>query len=593
MPYPTYYIEGLLRKADAAGARTYLGITGGGAGSVLISAGTLSSLRTDLTLADANGVSFGLNAAGVVTASIAPGAGAGTGFTSTSIAGAVITGLLGAGGLNLGVPNYLTTAQPPGAYLTTAAATDITTGRAGTAFATTTSAGVVVAGTLNTAGLTLGVPPYITTYVNDLTSGRAGTGFSTTTSAGVVMAGTINTNGLTLGVPPYITTYVNDLTSGRAGVNTSVATTAGTDLTLGVNTSGVTIGYPKWITTYVNDLTSGRAGIGESVSTTAGTDLTLGVDTNGVTIGYPKWITTYVNDLTSGRAGTGTSATNATITLDTNGLAISVANPGGAAGATASYWANLLLLPNTSTVIVSSNWSYLFPIYVPYYVSASYLRLLASFNFTSTTIATSAVNNATGASTAFSFTAGYWAQLMTQQSGTASRILGNYISASGGLTWAVSVSQASTSNASRQSITQAITYPFEGGVGNITTQYSVTATNGAISTTQWSNLSAARYLDIPFATLVSPGNYWVALGQLTGTVGSKSMNVFASSYCASQTNFTWANMNSASNTSNAGPLLGVGQFTTNAAGSTASMGFTNISNIGSTPLPLIQMIRQA
>ena len=68
-----------------------------GAGSLLISAGTLSSLRSDVTFSNANGVSFGLDAAGLITASVAPGAGAGTGFTTATTVGSNIVGTLGAG----------------------------------------------------------------------------------------------------------------------------------------------------------------------------------------------------------------------------------------------------------------------------------------------------------------------------------------------------------------------------------------------------------------------------------------------------------------------------------------------------------------
>src|SRR5512137_2344840 len=46
----------------------------------------------------------------------------------------------------------------------------------GAGFTSTTTAGTAVVATQNSAGLSMGVPAFITTYVNDLTSGRAGTG---------------------------------------------------------------------------------------------------------------------------------------------------------------------------------------------------------------------------------------------------------------------------------------------------------------------------------------------------------------------------------------------------------------------------------
>lgn len=156
-----------------------------------------------------------------------------------------------------------------------------------------TIAGTDLAMTVNTDGVSIGYPKWVTTFVNDLTSGRAGVGETVGTIAGTDLAMTVNTDGVSIGYAKWITTYVNDLTSARAGVGETVGTIAGTDLAMTVNTDGVSVGYPKWITTYVNDLTSARAGVGETVGTVAGTDLAMTVNTDGVSIGYPKWITTF------------------------------------------------------------------------------------------------------------------------------------------------------------------------------------------------------------------------------------------------------------------------------------------------------------
>lgn len=262
--------------------------------------------------------------------------------------------------------------------------------------------------------------------------------------------------------------------------------------------------------------------------------------------------------------------------------------------ATQSYWANLDQFNNATTTMVQSNSFYVFPVTIPQNVAAGYLRLLGSFNFTSTTIATSAVNNATGASTAFSETVAWNAVFYSVGAGANSRSLQYIASSSAGLTWAASVSQASTSNASRQSFTQAITFPNEGGNNaSVTTQYSVSATNGPISTTQWSNLSAQRYLDIPFASTFTAGNYWLAINRFSGTVGGKNMDCNASIYGVSNTNLTFANLNSATNVSNAFPFMGCGLWTQAAAGTSASIPFANISATTSYMIPFVQLIKQA
>jgi hypothetical protein len=301
-------------------AGTSTGMTGGSV--TLNTSGIAINLPAYLTTAQAPGAYLTTAALSGQTSNFA-----GTGTSVLTIAGSDIAVTLNTTGLTIGYPAWLTTAQAPGAYLTTAALSGQTSNFAGTNTSILTTAGTDPVLTLNTTGLTLAYPKWITTYVNDLTSGRAGINTAVSTTAGTDITLGVNTSGVTIGYPKWITTYVNDLTSARAGINTAVSTTAGTDITLGVNTSGVTIGYPAWITTYVNDLTSARAGINTAISTTAGTDITLGVNTSGVTIGYPKWITTYVNDLTSARAGVNaavstTAGTDITLGVNTSGVTI-------------------------------------------------------------------------------------------------------------------------------------------------------------------------------------------------------------------------------------------------------------------------------
>jgi hypothetical protein len=125
------------------------------------------------------------------------------------------------------VSQFLTTAQPPGAYLTTAAQSDHSHG-----FVTTTTNGAVavVAGS-NSNGVTLANPAWITTYATQtVDANKAGTGFTSASTAGVVPAATLNTAGLSMGIPAWITTYAaqtnQTAASGNiAGVGTTFAGT--------------------------------------------------------------------------------------------------------------------------------------------------------------------------------------------------------------------------------------------------------------------------------------------------------------------------------------------------------------------------------
>jgi hypothetical protein len=113
---------------------------------------------------------------------------------------------------------------------------------AGTAFNSTTTTGTAIVATVNNAGLSMGVPAFLTTQsVQTQASGAiARTGFTSTTTAGTAITAALGTNGLSMSVPQFITTYVNDLTSGRAGTGTTLALT-NLSGTLSVNTNGVAL----------------------------------------------------------------------------------------------------------------------------------------------------------------------------------------------------------------------------------------------------------------------------------------------------------------------------------------------------------------
>lgn len=218
------------------------------------------------------------------------------------------------------------------AYLTTAALSQDSSKYAFTGFTTTTSGGAVIAGTHNTDGLLLGVPAYLTTAMQSQSSSVfARTGFTTTTAAGATVVGTQNTDGLLLGVPSYLTTAaLSGDTTKYAGVGETVGTVAGTDLAMTVNTDGVSILYPRWLTTAALSQDSSKyAGIGESTGTVAGTDLGLTVNTDGVSILYPNWLTTAALSQDSSKyAGIGetigtTAGTDLKMTVNTDGVNIS------------------------------------------------------------------------------------------------------------------------------------------------------------------------------------------------------------------------------------------------------------------------------
>lgn len=91
-------------------------------------------------------------------------------------------------------------------YLTTAGLSQDSSKYAFTGFTTTTIAGAVVAGTHNTDGLKLAVPAYLTTAdLSQNSSNYAGIGETVGTIAGTDLAMTVNTDGVSIKYPKWIT----------------------------------------------------------------------------------------------------------------------------------------------------------------------------------------------------------------------------------------------------------------------------------------------------------------------------------------------------------------------------------------------------
>lgn len=381
----------------------------------------------------------------------------------------------------------------------------------------------------------------------------AGTGFTTATTVGTAIVGTLQTNGLSMGVPAYLTTATAG--AGLTNINVSAGTTSSNVSAVTFsNGSGVSFGYDG--TNITATVATDYAGTGFTTTTTTATQIGGTNDHNGLKLGIPPW-----------------------------------------APATLSYFANLPVLDtNTQSVMYDSNSGWMFPVSIPNYISASYMRFFGDVGMTSTSVATSAVNNVTGASTAISYTGRWNAVVYGIGSGTASRVLTYLTKASVGFSWGASVSQESTTNASRQSITQSIVWEQEGsGSGNVTTQYSVTSTHGPIYTSGWANLQNARFMDMPFNVLVTPGVYWIGINQQTGTVGSKSFKVTAGFNGLSQRALTIMpfNQNSIAALSHDMIYVGLAQFTIAGQETTSSIYISNMSAAGGGPLPMFQLIRQA
>lgn len=207
-------------SADTAASK--LVFSAAGDGGNFIAAGTRTAgTNSTVLFSNANGVTFGLdNVNGsVLTMDYGSSRLAGTGYTSTTTAGAAIVGTLNTAGLSLGVPAYLTTAR---------ASTDAV------GLATALTAGPL-AWTVNSAGISL----------------NAGSAAGTTSGfAGNLISGSMthNTAGLNLSLnhPAWLTTA-------RASTDAVGLNTAQTNVTWTVNSAGISLnagGYAGTATTF-------------------------------------------------------------------------------------------------------------------------------------------------------------------------------------------------------------------------------------------------------------------------------------------------------------------------------------------------------
>lgn len=175
---------------------------------------SLAGSEVSPVFSNANGASFGLSGTAVTLSYTVPivsaflttamlsnasSAFAGIGETVTTVAGTNFGLTVDTAGVQVAHPLWLTTAQPVGAYLTTARASNDAVGL--------NAAATQVTWTVNSSGISLDAGAYLTTAM----ASNAGSNF--------------------------------------AGLGETIGTTAGTDLKMTVDSSGVNISHPKWITT--------------------------------------------------------------------------------------------------------------------------------------------------------------------------------------------------------------------------------------------------------------------------------------------------------------------------------------------------------
>jgi hypothetical protein len=275
------------------------------------------------------------------------------------------------------------------------------------------------------------------------------------------------------------------------------------------------------------------------------------------------------------------NASSATLTISVPNLAA------GAAVGTLSWYEYPEPFAGTQTFTAQSNSHYIAPFVLPDYYSASYLRLIVSLGLVSTSFATSGVPW----NTTFSQVNTLFAVIHSQNVGASSRSLASIYSGSLGWTYQVSATGAGATN--NWTVTQNLTWGAEGAnTQNAASNYASTLSTVNISTTGLTNFTNIRYFDVPLATQLTPGNYWLDLVRQSTTGGGKGLDWGMTLLGISQVNTPVGNIGAATNSS-LQFQLGLGSWSTNVTGSTASIALANISSVSSQLRPYFQLIRQA
>ena len=534
---------------------------GGGGGGAAISAGTQSQSTGTVIFSNSNGLTFGLNA-GTLT-------GSHNGYTGATT-------------------QFLTTAQPPGAYLTTARASNDAVG-----LNTALTAGPL-AWTVNSSGLSL----------------NAGSVAGTTTGfGGNLISGSMtnNTAGLNLSLnhPAWLTTAANsthshgnptlNLTnlagttaSASNGFTLSLSATAQSNQTMGLYGVSNTTGASSSSTFDARSVSFQGAGIA-SVGFSGGSVVVSVPSGGGAGDGYNSaQFTNSTANSTMPIVWAGNSGGSGNITMGLTGSTVTASAPSGGGGGTLSKWAWPNLQFNSQTQQFLQSTFVVWP-FMAEEVSFNWLRFAKSVSMASTSFASTA-------NTTFSFNQAETHRLVMYSRGTgaSSQSLQSVMSTSASIGFSLNVYYGSATNTS-QGHTMGITYPMSTGTSSFSTQYHTSnLSTFAISTGNNTRLTGMKMFDIAWASSLTNGEYFMAYNVSTAST-TQGTNLSGARLLMSNIGMSMPNntigLFGEPNSNTIQWQSGMGSFTTVGGATTGSMGFSNISSSASHVMPHMTFLR--
>lgn len=501
-------------SADTAGSKLVFSAAAGGAGDGgnFIAAGTRTAGSISTVLfSNSNGVTFGLDSpnGSVLTMDFGSSSLAGTGFSSATTAGTAIVGTLNTAGLSLGVPAYLTTAR---------ASTDAV------GLATALTAGPL-AWTVNSAGISL----------------NAGSAAGTTSGfSGNLISGSMthNTAGLALSLnhPAWLTTAAaSDHSHGNPTLNltnlsgTTASNSAGFTLSLSAAAPSNTI--TMYATSNTTQSSTGTANVNSLIFAGAGA-ASVGITNGSIVISAPNAgagnITISAGTTNGGLANVSFADSNnmsfglngSTITASFNAINLGVSTGGNTAGTTGTIEGNggqyLLVGGDNITLSQSTNGA-----------SSGTLSIVGPAS--SSLVGSTGISLSTNGSTItiYNIPRSSWVAPQMQLSVLGAMGNGSYSIAYRDVLWPVTATrvdapfhwvQATTANANTIGIAMTVLcgiYTRNAStlntVSSASTQTTYTYASNSAGNTQLS-VAAYRPISIPMNVNMTPGQYYFGFG---------------------------------------------------------------------------------
>jgi hypothetical protein len=596
---------------------------GGGLTNIKVSGGTLSALRSDLTFGDSNGVSFGLNTNGVITATVATNyqsqgaylttamaSNRGTDFVqaTAAFAGTNASGTINSTGISVSVNATVEQSNQTvglyassNTYLTSSGTVDARslTFRGDKSITVGVSAGEVmfsVGAYLTTAALSGDTSKYVQAW--ELTGNTAGTTSSAQGTKiyfeggqGITVSG--NSNTIKLSVGSYITTAM----ASNRGSDFVAATAAfaGTSASGTINSTGISVSIGPYITTAMlsNAATISNIKVSAGTLSALRSDITF-VNSQGISFGLETngQITATVATASVMNISAGTTSQTFGSVVFSNSHGYSFGLNGSTVTVNGPYFSYFRPIDfnNTLTFSFAQSTSYCAPFELPANYSFDRMRIVVSGS-----VAASQTQATTG-NTSLSMSAITSHNIVIYSRGVGANSLSlQYVTSTQHVDQCLMTASVAAGNSSQHSISLRFTF----GSNSFTKDYSSSVTRQDWHTSHLTDLTGVKYLDIPLGISLSPGMYWIGYGRST-TFATQAASVSVatrmavshnSMFAVSQNTLAMGMLGGATNSS-VGWMPGHGSFTTSgAAGTTSSVGLAVISTTGSNNVLYAQFMR--